>query len=319
MAGTHDIETIHAEAERWFARLRGGACSAAERRAFDAWHAVDAHAAAYAETEQLWAGMDALAGDAEVGEWLQEARRLERPASARPHRLRWLSAVAAVLALACAAGWYATRPSFVAHYATARGEQRHIDLADGSRLVLNTDTALDVRFDRRTRSLLLEKGEASFEVAHEATRSFVVHVGDSAITDIGTRFIVRSDGAQTLVSVLEGEVAVARSGHDTAKLALGEQLAMDGDDWQKRRADPAMVGAWTQGKLVFRATPLAEAVAQVNRYGPGRLVIADASLDAYKLSGEFRIGNTDALVRALQSAFPIQAESAGEETRLKRR
>jgi transmembrane sensor len=319
MHDAHDIEAIRAEAERWFARLRGGTCSAAERRAFAAWHAVEAHAAAYAETERLWAGMDALAGDAEVGEWLREARRPGRRAPGGLRRLRWLSAAAAV-ALACAAGaYYATRPGSVAHYATARGEQRRVDLADGTRLVLNTDTALEVRLGRRERTLRLEKGEAAFEVAHEAGRPFVVHVGDSVVTDLGTRFVVRSDGAQTVVSVLEGEVAVDRAGHATARLTPGEQLAMDGADWQKRRADPATVDAWTQGRLVFRATPLAEAVAQANRYGPGRLVVADASLRDYRISGEFRIGNTDALVRALESAFPIRAEAVGEETRLKRR
>ena len=318
MQREHDIETIHDEAERWFAKLRSERCTATERQAFEAWVADGTHAAAYAQTQQLWAGMEALADDAELEQWRQQARRLDAPAPRR--RLAWLSAAAAVLVLGCAAGWYyAMQPSFVARYATVRGEQRSVDLVDGSRLMLNTDTVLEVRYDRRGRTLRLEKGEASFEVAHEAGRPFVVQVGATAITDLGTRFIVRSDGPQTVVSVVEGAVAVAREGRATAELRVGDQLAMNGGDWQQRRADPATVGAWTQGKLVFRATPLAEAVAQANRYGPGRLVIADASLDAYTLSGEFRIGSTDALVRALQSAFPIQAEVVGEETRLKRR
>lgn len=320
MEREHDIATIHEQAERWFARLRSEQCSADERRAFEAWLADGAHAAAYAQTQQLWAGMDALADDAELAQWRQQARQFDAPAPAPRRRLAWLSAAAALLVLGGAAGWYyAMQPTFVARYATARGEQHSVELVDGSRLMLNTDTVLEVRYDRRGRTLRLQRGEASFEVAHEAARPFVVRVGDTAITDLGTRFIVRSEGPQTVVSVVEGAVAVARDGRATAELRVGDQLAMDGGEWRQRRADPAMVGAWTQGKLVFRATPLAEAVAQANRYGPGRLVIADASLETYTLSGEFRIGSTDALVRALQSAFPIRAEVVGEETRLKRR
>ena len=320
MQRTDDIEVIRGEAERWFACLRSGRCSAAERSAFNAWIGVEAHAAAYSETQQLWGDMETLGDNADVRQWLDESRQLDRPPDTlRPRRWAWLSASAAAAVLVCLGGWYAMQPSLVARYATAHGEQRHFTLDDGSQLILNTDTAIDVRFDRRTRVLQLEKGEASFEVAHEAGRSFVVNAGGSAITDLGTRFIVHKEDAQTVVSVVEGAVEVAHDGHETAKLAVGEQLAISGNDWQKRSVDLALVSGWTQGKLVFRATPLAEVVAQANRYGPGRLVIADASLDAYKISGEFRIGNNDALVRALQSAFPIQAESADGETRLRRR
>jgi len=186
--------------------------------------------------------------------------------------------------------------------------------------VLNTDTVLDVDLGRYTRRVRLRRGEAMFEVTHDANRPFVVQAGGNTISDIGTRFDVRDSGAQTVVAVLEGAVAVARDGN-TAELTAGEQIVAGDGAWTRGRADPTMTAGWTQGRLVFRSTPLGDALAEANRYGSDRLVIADPSLAQLKISGEFRIGNTSALVRALQSVYPIRAEHdrGNGEVRLYRR
>lgn len=306
----HDIEAIHHQAGRWLARLHADDCSAAERRNFDAWRtAQTTHAEAYAQAEQLWSGLDELAEDPEILQWRREARQSAPAASNRRGRLRWLAAasLAAVVLCGSFATWWFVGGSSVSSYATAHGEQRSVVLADGSRLVLNTDTLLDVDLGRYVRRVRLHRGEAMFEVTHDADRPFVVQAGGNTITDIGTRFDVRDSGAQTAVAVLEGMVAVARDGN-TAELTAGEQIVAGNGVWIRGHADPTMAAGWTQGRLVFRSTPLGDAVAEANRYGPDRLVIADPSLAQLKISGEFRIGNTSALVRALQSVYPIRAE-----------
>jgi len=323
MGHEHDMEAIHRQAERWLARLRASDCSVADRNDFDAWRtAQTTHAEAYARAEQLWSGLDELAEDPEIVQWRQEARRSAQATPSRNGRLRWL-AVASLAAVVLCTGfvtWWFVGGSSASSYATAHGEQRSVVLADGSRLVLNTDTVLDVDLGRYTRRVRLRRGEAMFEVTHDADRPFVVQAGGNTISDIGTRFDVRDSGAQTVVAVLEGAVAIARDGN-TAELTAGEQIVAGDGAWTRGRADPAMAAGWTQGRLVFRSTPLGDAVAEANRYGPDRLIIADPSLAQLKISGEFRIGNTSALVRALQSVYPIRAEHdrGNGEVRLYRR
>jgi transmembrane sensor len=323
MGREHDMQAIHRQAERWLARLRASDCSVAERRDFDAWRAADIkHAETYAQTEQLWSGLEDLAEDPEILQWRREARQSAPVAPSRYGRLRWLAVASLAAVVLCAgfATWWFVGGSSASSYATAHGEQRSVVLADGSRIVLNTDTVLDVDFGRHTRRVRLRRGEAMFEVTHDADRPFVVQAGGNTISDIGTRFDVRDSGAQIMVAVLEGAVAVARGGN-TTELTAGEQVVAGDGAWIRGRADATMTAGWTQGRLVFRSTPLGEAVAEANRYGPDRLVIADSSLAQLKISGEFRIGNTNALVRALQSVYPIRAEydrSHGE-VRLHRR
>jgi len=309
MNSVRDIETVQQDAERWFAHLRTENRSAAERSDFDAWLATDPeHAAAYSRTERIWNGLEELSGDMEIRRARHAARRSAQTAAARIAR-RWRLGIAASFCAAFVAAalvWSFGNFTAVQRYATAHGEQRSVVLADGSRVILNTDTALEVRLGRRVRSVRLLKGEALFEVTHDVAHPFVVQANGNTISDIGTRFDVHENGKLTMVTVLEGAVGVARDDHAT-QLDPGEQLIAGSGIWQQDTVDSELVTSWTQGRLVFRATPLAEAVAASNRYGQVRLIVADPRLAELKLSGQFRIGNTQSLVRALESTFPIRA------------
>lgn len=231
---------------------------------------------------------------------------------------------ASLLVTASLIGYWAlhrpVQPTLTSRYVTSRGELREITLADGSKLTMNADTALEVSMGPQARVVRLSSGEAVFEIAHDAQRRFTVYAGGNIIHDIGTRFDVNIADAQTDITVLEGVVSVVRE-DKTATLTRGNRLAAGNAIWRQRRVDPSVATGWLQGKLVFRETPLGEAVAQANRYGPDRLVIADRSLENLPISGDFRIGQTASLVRALQSAFPIRAraDKASGEIRLSRR
>lgn len=306
MNAEYDKESIRQQAEAWFARLRAEDCSTAECRDFDGWLAADAeHAAAYAKVERLWNDLEGLAGDIDI----QRARRSVR-ISARHHGRRLLL-IAASLAALMAAGLLALLFGIFTpgqRYATGHGEQRSVVLADGSRLILNTDTELEVLTQPNLRSVRLIKGEALFEIVHDPRRPFVVKSGGNTIVDLGTRFDVRQDDGPVMVTVLQGEVSVER-GDRSLQLGPGEQVTAGRGVWRRGTANPSVVAAWTQGRLVFRSTPLGDAIAEANRYGSTRLVIADPQLDQIRVSGEFRIGETQALVHALEGAFPIRAES----------
>jgi transmembrane sensor len=328
-----DLESTFSQAERWMARLNAHDCSAADRRAFEAWRTgAPAHASAYAETERLWSDLALLASDDDVVQWRRQAviaargRGTSRPATR--HCFGWV--VAASLCLCALLGAcllrFASTNAIVAavpvtlHFSTKPGEIRRVALPDGSSLTLNADTALDARIGPHARIVRLSRGEAVFNVMHEPQRPFVVYAAGSTIRDIGTRFDVNLANAQADITVIEGVVDVEH--HDrSATLTQGDQLLSGDGVWRRRSIDPAVVTGWTQGKWVFRGTPLDEVVAQVNRYDPGRLAIADPALMKLPISGDFRIGQTQSLVRALHGAFGIRArfDKASGEIRLSRR
>lgn len=313
----HDMETVQQQAERWFARLRSESCSAVEHRDFDAWLAADAvHASAYAQTERLWNELGGLSDDVELKRARHAARRAAQASLSRAakRRLAIAASFAGVLVVAISF-WFLGDHSATQRYTTAHGEQRSIMLADGSRVMLNTDTVLDVRLGARIRSVHLMQGEALFDVIHDAAHPFVVHANGNVISDLGTRFDVNDGGEQTTVTVLEGLVNVERGDH-AAQLNRGQQLVAGNGIWRQAAADPSATASWSRGQLAFSATPLAQAVADANRYAQEQLVIADPRLEAIKVSGEFRIGNTHAFLRALESAFPIRVEQSGQTIRL---
>lgn len=314
----HDMEAVEQQAERWFARLRSEGCSTAEHRDFDAWLAADAtHALAYARTERLWNELGSLSDDIELTRARHAARRAAQ--SSMRHNAKWrrvmIAASFAGALIVAMSFWFLGDHSTTQRYTTAHGEQRSVMLADGSRVMLNTDTVLDVKLGARVRSVHLMQGEALFDVVHDAAHPFVVHASGNVISDLGTRFDVNDGGEQTTVTVLDGSVNVERGNH-TAQLNRGQQLVAGDGIWRQAAADPAVTASWSRGQLAFSATPLGQAVADANRYAQEQLVIADPRLDAIEVSGEFRIGNTQAFLRALESAFPIRVEQNGQTIRL---
>src|SRR5690606_20728867 len=137
----------------------------------------------------------------------------DRSSTTRPERpRRGVPAVAAALAaslvIALGGVWWLTEVRGA--YATRPGEQKVATLKDGSRIALNTDTRLDVRFDAGRRRIRLDRGEAMFEVAHDADRPFVVVAGDTRVQALGTVFIVRRTGDDVVVTLVKGRVAVVR-------------------------------------------------------------------------------------------------------------
>lgn len=320
-----------AEAERWFARRMTGGCTRAERKAFERWRATPGHAVAYARTEQLWQGIGGLAGNPELERLSTEAlsataprvRKTARDARRTPW---WLAVpVAACLMAAFAVTTIMFRdpvPPPVIH-ATGPDQRRTVRLADGSRVVLNVDTEIAARMGDDTRELTLIRGEALFEVAHDAQRPFRVGAGGGAVTALGTRFQVGKHDGEVMVTLLQGSVAIEREDTDEhLRLQPGQQasFAVDGGRIATRTVDVDVVSSWTRGRLLFRATPLAEVVAEVNRYADTPLRLADASLGATPVSGTFPIGDSKSVALALQALLPIQADmAAGNEITLRRK
>jgi transmembrane sensor len=328
MDGKPPSSDVMADAERWYARLRAPDCTASERLEFKRWQVSPEHAAAYAATERLWQSVGKLAGRPDLEQLSRQILADTAPRSLAVARRRLVIAasvaVASLIALVSGGvilrSQYSDKPTVV--YATKPGERSIIKLADGSQLVLNYATDLDVRLGKDTRRLTLRRGEALFTVAHDATRPFKVDAGGGEVTALGTRFEVRSDAGHVTVTLLEGRVAVDRFGaKEHVELQPGDQVRFTEatPKMMRRIVDPEVVSSWSTGRLRFRATPLPEALDEVNRYSSTQIRIADPTLTSIPISGTFEIGDTASVVSALEALLPIQAAEKDGEVLLRRR
>ncbi len=317
MSRTTPSRNLDADAAVWLARLHGPQ-EEAVRPALDAWLAEDpAHAEAFGRANETWA---ILPRAARLG---QEEDR-SRPSFARP-RVLYPAALAACLLVVVgfAAFWWSLAGAGA--YATAPGEQKVATLADGSRIALNTDTRVDVRFNADRRQIELDRGEAMFEVAHDAGRPFVVIAGDTRIQAIGTVFTVRRTRDDVIVTLIKGKVAVSHGRPRTGGLAEaplvlrpGEKLTEPADG--PRRIEPESVEAataWRRGQTVFYETPLGSAVTELNRYGGPPIVVDDPRVAALPVSGVFATNAPD-FAEAVATLHGLRIEKDGDALHIRR-
>lgn len=326
LPSTEDIEE---EAATWFARLRTGNLSAEEVAGFEAWRMrSDRHARAYAELEASWSELGALEELDDLGRSVLDLG----PQKVRWLRRRSLIAMAASLAVATVgAGVYITRiPSDLVHreqLATAVGEQRTISLPDGSTVQLNTDGALVVDYGKDARHVRLSRGEAHFSVAHDPRRPFTVLTDNGSVTAVGTAFSVRLRADASLeVMVSAGRVALAApaalqeargdqatppASAPVAELTKG-QIARFQDTIEEiahvSEAELNRKLSWRQGMLAYAGESLGDVIADVSRYTPVEIEIADPKLSDMMIQGYFKVGETEALFEVLELSFGIRVE-----------
>lgn len=280
-------DLVLAEASAWLARLQGSARTPATEQAFKAWLAEDpAHARAFARVTHTW---DIIPGAAMQG---QAASRPRPPHRQSPWRYAIAAGVAILLLLV---GGYTLRDPV---YRTGIGEQKAITLDDGTRITLNTDTRVVVSYRQAERRIGLTHGEAMFEVAKNPQRPFVVEAGAKQVRALGTTFLVRNEADQVAVVLIEGRVKVSddapprrsEPAGDAVTLTPGERLVLNASGAQRQVLDRPKVEevtAWRQGEVIFDNANLADAVAELNRYGTTRLRLEGPALARLRVSGVF--------------------------------
>jgi len=311
MNSTHDA--IREEAAAWFAKRRDGACARDEEEAFEAWRGrSDTHARVYAETERAWGQWKQLQGSDRMREMTAAAMKATAPRLRRATARRWrpLLAAASLAAIAVFGGIrllpMMTLTAPVA-YSTGLGEQRTEQLPDGTRIVLNTQTALQVRYGGQQREVTLLHGEAMFDVVHDAKYPFVVTAADGSVTDLGTQFLVRDEDGMAIVTLLRGRVEVAAR-DQSKQLVPGEQAryGTSVSGIRVRQVDPVTITGWMHGRLDFSGLPLAQAVAEANRYSAVKLRLGDPQLADLPVGGSFRTGDNAGIAAALSAVFPVR-------------
>jgi transmembrane sensor len=208
-------------------------------------------------------------------------------------------------------------------FETQHGEQLTQRLPDDSILHLNTDTAVDIRYRKGERLVMLESGEAEFEVAHEAHRTFRVHAGPAEVTDLGTKFDVRLEQGSTVVTVVEGRVTVGPTNSSQnhsprlVELSAAQQIRVAEGQWPATpiAVDAGRATAWLQGQIVFDHEPLQRVAAEYNRYSSKRIEIATPALRNLQISGVFATDDPEAFIAFLRSLKGVRVEVT--ETRIR--
>jgi transmembrane sensor len=338
---------IEKTAADWLVKRTSGTWSSQEQAELNAWvEASLAHRIAYLRIEAVWnqtGRLQALAAGAAPnavpprGAWLDTGSLPIAHPPAKPsegeiavrsvwkrNRVAALAASFMVLFAAAGAVGYVLWP-LGGRYATSVGGMETVPLDDGSQITLNTDTRLRVAINPAQRLIELDKGEAYFEVAKDPARPFIVAAGGKRVIAVGTRFSVRRHVNDIEVIVTEGSVRIEEEQKlpDTAKLISAGAIARTRHGTVVvENEPPAQIEnhlSWRSGYLVFRDTPLAEAVAEFNRYNDRKIVIEDPAIAAMQVGGNFKSDSTDVFLWMLRNGFPVEVDQKGEDIVLKAR
>jgi len=306
-------ERIEDLAAHWVAREDRGLLPE-ENAQLMAWlEAGTSHRLAYLRLKSGWQRTERLAA-------FKASRQFPEDGTDRRWRT-WImaAAAAAVVAVAGAGLWLHFRAPAPIIYATQRGERPVLRLSDGTRIQLNTDTQVQTNVTRLVRTVTLERGEAYFDVVHDAKRPFVVIAGNRRITDIGTKFSVRRDGDDVKVIVTEGRVRVDIV---DAPLPTAPVFA-DGGHVVVAKADETLVAskslkeidgdlAWRAGMLTFDEETLADAAEQFNRYNRRQILVTGTARDI-RIGGSFRADNVDVFVLLVRNALGLKVTQENEQ------
>lgn len=304
------------EAAEWFARLGKRAISNTELADFEAWRRAPENLEAYNRVEAVWKSAKRVSRDPDILKVAQEA--LDR--KPEPHRssrrtITWMGLGVIGAGAAAAAGLTFFHGEPPEGYSTVVGQQQPITLADGSSIRLDTDSALRVRYEKGRRVILLDRGQALFNVAHDASRPFIVQAGDTSVTALGTVFDVRRSAGDVRVTLVTGSVAVhdaGKNGERHWRLEPGGQVNIKPTTADVATVDGLTATSWSQGQLIFRDTPLVEAVAEVNRYLPSKIVLGAPSVQDVRVNGVFNTGDRDAFVSAVSDVLGLSAQTQSD-------
>jgi transmembrane sensor len=299
---------IEAKASEWIGRRELDSWSEDDNRALKAWLDESlAHRVAFVRLETAWRRTERLAAFRTP---MREPARDQRN-SGWALLFRAAAATAVIGIVGAAAATYMMRDN-TREFSTPIGGHEVITLTDGSSVELNTDTVL------RTRGRFAElvKGEAYFQIKHDAQHPFIVKAGGHSVTDLGTAFIVRNDPNKLTVRLVEGRARIdaANDKGQGAVLTPGDVAVASKGALSVRKASVQQLEdnlGWRRGVLVFDRTTLAEAAAEFNRYNREKLVIADPAAARLTIGGTFPSGNVALFSRVAQAALNLHLETRG--------
>lgn len=338
------IPEIQQQAIAWLVRLRADNLTEDEMNEFSVWLTEDClHSEAFAKAEDLFDDMvsaaslvvapvnDIASGSQDKSSVVTMQKNLSSPFNNQSRKRTVFRKSWMPVALAMAAVWLfavtlvmpqSTHPldRLLSDYYTETGELREIQLADGSRMLLNTNSAVSVDYDDVKRKIILHHGQVLFTVAKDSLRPFEVKVDDLNVTALGTVFeVYRSDADDISVTVQQHAVRI-----NIQPVEISEQLqAVNLQEGQRLRyrhkgilpeaESVAMeqATAWQQHRLLINDRPLGELIAELNRYRVGRIFLSNAQLSNLRVTGVFSLDDPDNIVGTVSEVLGLQETQLG--------
>jgi transmembrane sensor len=306
-----DESSLSDEAIAWFTRLRSEQCSTEERRAFESWRTQSpAHLIAFDEACALW--NDPALGSA-AAQRAHASGVVHGSGRTSPWSFRWLTRLAAAATVAgglVTAGLQLDIPlHLTSGYRTSTGERQVVQLSDRSIVTLNTRSAISEEFDATSRRVHLLKGEAFFQVAHDAEKAFVVDSRHITMRAVGTEFLVREELDGIRVTVIEGtvELAPAQPGWTPIRLSVGQQVSVGAKGLGPvSEIDVASATAWLRGRLVVDNARLGEVLDELRRYHPGTIQVWNSAVNDIRVSGSYNLADPAGVLTTLVQTLPIR-------------
>ena len=325
-------KTLDIEATRWVAKLDARRLNADEFSRFKAWIGTSKnHKLAFDGAATLWGDLDLLA---EMQCALEPAQRASWQDRFKAALGEWMprpshSFAAGVLLLVAGLTYTTIYEVPVQNdatiYTTSIGEHKTIILTDGSEVLLNTGSQVEVEFTQDRRILKLVKGEAHFAVAHNKSRPFEVHAGTNIVRAVGTAFTVELNPETVEVTVTEGrvELATIAQADDAADIPHETSLALVNSGQSAKFSDVIQSIntisaeevtrrlAWHKGALIFKGDALEDVIHEASRYTKTRIIISDPALRTLKVGGYFKTDETKAMLQALEANFGVSVKWVG--------
>lgn len=298
------------DAAEWFVQLTSGEATAQDREAWQAWVNADVeHQQAWQRIEGVTSQFKGLDPKTSIAV-LNSSNANSSISNERRQAIKTLGLLFAV----GSAGWltYNTSPwdALMADYATATGEIKHIQLSDGTRLVLNTNSQISIDFDEQHRNVRLLKGEVYIETAHEENRvyrPFNVITDHGIATALGTRFSTRVDNELSCVNVYQDTVKVQAMAGETTFINAGESVKFTSNTIHPIMAVDDAANAWTKGFIIADKMPLAQFVEELARYNSG-ILRCDPAIANLEISGSYPLTDVDATLHSISTIFPIKID-----------
>ncbi len=298
---------VDREVHDWLTLFAGGNATEADLTAFKRWSERDpAHVDAFGRACLLWEAI----GQASVIT-THSRSSVSRHHSAIPRRaflggaLAASAAGAAYVAAKPPLGLWPSLSELAADYRTAPGEQRTVTLVGGPSVDMNTRTSIVLRTldDNNAERIELISGEATVATRHEMLRAVEIVAGNGHVTATDAVFNIRYEDNNACTTCVSGGLLVT-AGDRSAHLYAGEQIVYSASGLGAvAEVDATVVTAWRDGVLVFQSTPLAEAVAEINRYRPGKIIMTNANLGRRLFNARFPIASIGGVVAQIQHVF----------------
>lgn len=308
-------DKLNDEAIEWLIRLNADPCPPGDKKAFEHWlQQSPAHQKAY---EEIVLRSNLLKRAVATNVKTRHDALSYRPRkkiSARPDSWKLATAASILLLIGVATfsseGWYGWNNRI----AVGHGDKKSLQLADGSRLEINTDSEVNIRINRWQRTVELLKGEVYFSVVHDEAKPFIVTTGSVRTVDIGTEFdIYRHADGEVLVAVKEGSVRI--EGKQTKELQAAQSASYNTSGELTETANDVSLDAllaWRQGKLIFNNRRLADVLNEIGRYQNVQIDVEEARLGDKRLSGTFPINQFESNLAVIAQGLGLTVQHQGD-------